>query len=79
MTAGGTTSCCPCADAAWPAGALLGVLLDLEPVPQELTLRTTAEKPLPSWAGSMRLTGMRAFGLSWEARVEDHRVTVTEA
>jgi hypothetical protein len=31
---------------------------------------------LPSWAGALRLSGVRAFGKSWEIRVEDGIVRV---
>jgi hypothetical protein len=32
--------------------------------------------PLPEWAGSLRLTGVRAFDRSWDVRLEDNQVTV---
>jgi hypothetical protein len=31
---------------------------------------------LPSWAGTLRLSGIRAFDKSWDARVEDGIVRV---
>jgi hypothetical protein len=34
---------------------------------------------LPEWAGSLLLSGVRAFGRSWDVRVEDGRVTVERA
>jgi glycogen debranching enzyme len=67
---------------AWAAGApvlLLQVLLGLEPDRRRHALHTLAPAELPSWAGSIRLSGIRAFGRLWDARLEDGRVRVDEA
>ena len=34
------------------------------------------EDELPDWAGSLRLSGLRAFGRSWDVGVRDRRVRV---
>ncbi|MGZ4291999.1 MAG: amylo-alpha-1,6-glucosidase, partial [Gaiellaceae bacterium] len=67
---------------AWGAGAvvlLLQVLLGLAPNRRTRALETQAPGELPAWLGDVRLTGVRAFGRSWEARLEDGRVSVTAA
>jgi glycogen debranching enzyme len=67
---------------AWAAGApvlLLQVLLGLQPDRRRHALETVAPMELPSWAGSIRLSGIRAFGRLWDARLEDGRVRVEEA
>jgi glycogen debranching enzyme len=67
---------------AWAAGTpvlLLRLLLGLEPDPATRTLRSVAETELPPWAGAPRVTGIRAFGRLWNARVEGGRVCVEEA
>jgi glycogen debranching enzyme len=64
---------------AWAAGTpvlLLQVLLGLEPDRVSKTLETTVEDELPDWAGSLRLSGLRAFGRSWDVGVRDRRVRV---
>jgi glycogen debranching enzyme len=64
---------------AWAAGTpilLLTILLGLEPDRERQTLETVAPYELPSWAGSLRLSGVRAFGSAWNVRLEDGRVTV---
>jgi glycogen debranching enzyme len=66
---------------AWAAAApvlLLRVLLGLEPDRERQTLETLAPSELPSWVGSLRLSGVRAFERHWEVRVDDGRVTVDE-
>jgi glycogen debranching enzyme len=66
---------------AWAAGTpvlLLRLLLGLEPDTTRQTLRTTAPGDLPTWAGQIRLTGVRAFGRSWDVFVEDGFVRVEE-
>jgi glycogen debranching enzyme len=66
---------------AWAAGTpvlLLQVLLGLKPDRRRQTLETTAPLDLPSWAGSLRLTGVRVFDRSWDVRLEDGRVRVEE-
>jgi glycogen debranching enzyme len=61
---------------AWAAGTpvlLLQLLLGLRPEGGKLV---TVAPPLPEWAGSLRLTGVRAFDRSWDVRLEDNQVTV---
>ena len=67
---------------AWAAGApvlLARVLLGLEPERARNVLTTVAPPEIPSWAGSARLAGVRAFDRSWDVRLEDGRVEVGEA
>jgi glycogen debranching enzyme len=67
---------------AWAAGTpvlLLQVLLGLQPDRQRHSLQTLAPQELPSWAGTIRLTGVRAFDRAWDVRLEDGRVKVEEA
>ena len=67
---------------AWAAGttiALLRLLLGLEPDTRRGALVSTAPEPLPSWAGSLRLSGVPAFGQSWDVTLEDGHVTVDQA
>jgi glycogen debranching enzyme len=64
---------------AWAAGTpvlLLRLLLGLEPDPARHALRTVAPGALPSWAGAVRLTGVRAFGRAWDVTVDDGLVRV---
>lgn len=66
---------------AWAAGApvlLLQLLLGLEPDRRLHTLGTNAPDDIPSWAGSLRLTGVRAFDLSWDVHLEEGRVTIEQ-
>ena len=66
---------------AWAAGTpvlLLQILLGLEPDRRRHVLATRAPEELPSWAGSLRLSGVRAFGKTWDVRLEDGHVTVEE-
>jgi hypothetical protein len=58
---------------------LLQLLLGLQPDRRRHALESVAPLELPSWAGSIRLSGVRAFGRLWDARVEDGRVRVEEA
>jgi glycogen debranching enzyme len=67
---------------AWAAGTpvlLLQVLLGLQPDRRRHALETLAPLELPSWAGSVRLTGVRAFDRMWDVRLAEGRVTVDEA
>jgi glycogen debranching enzyme len=67
---------------AWAAGTpvlLLQVLLGLVPDRAGRTLATTVDGDVPDWAGSMRLSGIRAFGRSFDVRLEDGRVAVEAA
>jgi glycogen debranching enzyme len=65
---------------AWAAGTpvlLLQLLLGLEPDRRRHALVSRAPEELPSWAGSLRLSGVRAFGKAWDVRVKDGRVTLS--
>src|SRR5437899_188028 len=67
---------------AWAAGTpvlLLQVLLGLRPDRPRHALETVAPVELPSWAGTIRLSGVRAFDRLWDARLEDGRVRVEQA
>jgi len=67
---------------AWAAGTsvlLLQVLLGLRPNRSRHSLETFAPANLPSWAGTIRLTGVRAFERSWDIRLEEGRVRVEQA
>ena len=66
---------------AWAAGApvlLLQILLGLQPDRRQFHLRSIMPLELPTWAGSVRLTGIRAFDKIWDVRVEKARVQVVE-
>jgi glycogen debranching enzyme len=65
---------------AWAAGApvlLLQLLLGLRPDRRGERLVTDAPAPLPAWAGSLRLEGVRAFDGTWEVVLEDGTVRVS--
>jgi glycogen debranching enzyme len=67
---------------AWAAGTpvlLLQSLLGLQPDRRRHALETVAPPELPSWAGTIRLSGIRAFGTLWDARLEDGSVRVDAA
>jgi glycogen debranching enzyme len=67
---------------AWAAGTpvlLLQLLLGLEPDQRRQVLDTVAPPELPSWAGSLRLAGVRAFDKTWNVYLEDAAVRVEEA
>ncbi len=67
---------------AWAAGApvlLLQLLLGLVPDRRRHVLGTTAPADIPSWAGSVRLTGVRAFDKAWDVQLQDGRVTIEQA
>jgi glycogen debranching enzyme len=64
---------------AWAAGTpvlLLQTMLGLAPDHRRFVLESFAEEPLPSWAGSLHLSGVRALDRSWDVRLEDGRVSV---
>jgi glycogen debranching enzyme len=64
---------------AWAAGTpvlLLQVLLGLQPNRDRHLLETKAPAELPSWAGSLRLSGIRAFDRQWDVRLDDGKVRV---
>jgi glycogen debranching enzyme len=66
---------------AWAAATpilLLQVLLGLQPSRQRHVLETVAPDELPSWAGSLRLSGVTCFDRRWTVRVDDGHVTVAE-
>jgi hypothetical protein len=59
---------------------LLQILLGLRPDQGRRRLETTApDEELPAWAGSLRLTGVRAFDRPWNVQLEDGRIRVEEA
>jgi glycogen debranching enzyme len=67
---------------AWAAGTpvlLLQLLLGLQPDPRRHALVTVAPPDLPSWTGTIRLTGVRAFDHLWDVRLENGEVRVQEA
>jgi glycogen debranching enzyme len=67
---------------AWAAATpvlLLQVLLGLEPDYRRQALVTVAPPELPSWAGALRLSGVRAFDRAWNVVLGDGHVTVEEA
>src|SRR5207244_11407776 len=57
---------------------LLQLLLGLQPDRRRHALQTVAPLELPSWAGTIRLSGIRAFDRLWDARLDDGRVRVEE-
>jgi glycogen debranching enzyme len=64
---------------AWAAGTpvlLLQILLGLRPDLRNHQLRSVLPLELPSWAGSLRLTGLRAFDRTWDVRVEEGIIRV---
>ena len=64
---------------AWAAGTpvlLLQILLGLRPDLRNHQLRSVLPLELPSWAGSLRLTGLRAFDRTWHVRVEEGMIRV---
>jgi glycogen debranching enzyme len=67
---------------AWAAGTpvlLTQVLLGLEPDRRREVLETVAPPEVPSWAGSLRLSGVRAFDKAWDVRLEGGQVVIEEA
>jgi glycogen debranching enzyme len=66
---------------AWAAGTpvlLLQVLLGIQPDRRRHALETVAPLELPSWTGSVRLVGVRAFESQWNVLLEDGIVKVEE-
>jgi glycogen debranching enzyme len=64
---------------AWAAGTpvlLLQALLGLQPDRRRHVLESLAPLELPHWAGSIRLSGVRAFDSTWDVRLEDGSVKV---
>jgi glycogen debranching enzyme len=67
---------------AWAAGTpalLLQVLLGLQPDRRRQALETVAPLELPSWAGALRLAGIRVFDRSWDVFLEEGRVRVEQS
>ncbi len=67
---------------AWAAGTpviLLQLLLGLRPDPARHAIVSDAPAELPSWLGSLKLSGVRAFGRSWEVRLENGHIEVDAA
>jgi glycogen debranching enzyme len=67
---------------AWAAGTpvlLLQLLLGLQPDRQGHRLQSVAPLELPAWVGDLRLSGLHAFGRSWDVRVENGDVIVEES
>ena len=50
-----------------------------QPDRRQFHLRSIMPLELPTWVGSMRLTGIRAFDKVWDVRVEDAVVQVVES
>ena len=67
---------------AWAAGTpvlLLQLLLGLRPDPCRQTLVSDAPPELPSWLGTLKLSGVRAFGRSWDVRLDNGQIEVEQA
>jgi glycogen debranching enzyme len=67
---------------AWAAGApvlLTQVLLGLQPDHRRQVLETIAPPQVPSWAETLRLSGVRVFDKTWDVRLEEGRVMVEDA
>ncbi len=67
---------------AWAAGTpvlLLQILLGLRPDPHTQAIVSDAPGDLPSWLGSLKLSGVRAFERSWEVRLENGHIEVDAA
>jgi len=66
---------------AWAAAApvlLLQIMLGLQPDRRQFQLRSILPLDLPAWAGTLSLTGIRAFDRVWDVRIEESRVRVEE-
>jgi glycogen debranching enzyme len=66
---------------AWAAGApvlLLQLLLGLRPDVPRQALVTDAPPELPSWLGTLKLSGVPAFDRRWDVRLENGRIEVDE-
>ena len=67
---------------AWAAGTpvlLLQVLLGLRPDRHRRRIETVAPPDIPEWAGSIGISGVRAFERVWDVRLENGRVKVRGA
>jgi hypothetical protein len=58
---------------------LLQLLLGLRPDRRRHRLESIAPPELPHWAGSLRLSGVRAFDSTWDVRVRDGIVQIESA
>jgi glycogen debranching enzyme len=66
---------------AWAAGTpvlLLQLLLGIRPDRTRRVLESVAPSGLPPWVGDIRLSGLRAFGRTWDVRLDGGAVTVEE-
>jgi glycogen debranching enzyme len=64
---------------AWAAGTpvlLLQILLGLQPDRRQNQVRSLLPLELPAWAGTLRLSGIRAYDRVWDVRVQDSMVKV---
>jgi glycogen debranching enzyme len=64
---------------AWAAATpvlLLQILLGLRPDIRSQQLRSVLPLELPSWVGSLRLSGLRAFDRTWDVLVEEGMIRV---
>jgi glycogen debranching enzyme len=67
---------------AWAAGApvlLLQLLLGLVPDVRRQALASNAPPELPSWLGTLKLSGVRSFERIWDVRLENGQIEVEEA
>jgi glycogen debranching enzyme len=67
---------------AWAAGTpvlLLQLLLGLRPERRRHALVSEDREQLPTWAGAVKLSGVRAFDRLWNVRLDDGAVRVEEA
>ena len=65
---------------AWAAGTpvlLLQLLLGLRPDRRKRRIETVAPQDIPSWTGSVHLSGVRAFDRVWDVRLNGGRVKVS--
>jgi hypothetical protein len=58
---------------------LLQLLLGLEPDRRRHVLESVAPGDIPSWAGNLRLTGVRAFDKAWDVHLDGGEVVVEQA
>jgi hypothetical protein len=56
---------------------LLRLLLGLRPNRERYVLETDAPE-LPSWAGTLKLSGVRAYDRSWEVRIDEGQVRIEQ-
>ncbi|MGZ4353483.1 MAG: amylo-alpha-1,6-glucosidase [Gaiellaceae bacterium] len=66
---------------AWAAGTpilLLQLLLGIQPDRARQALVTVAPLELPSWAGELRLSGVRAFDRQWDVTLRDGSVSIED-